>query len=305
MTLLITGAALLFIGIVSAVIGAFALSDERLLLKRRLTTSADDAVGGQLSVTLEDGILKQFESLVTPADEQERAKTRARLIRAGYRKPSAMRIYYASKAGLALGFLLVSVVVLALLRSSIPMPAALAILVIPPVLGNILPSFIVERNIQRRKEEAELGFPDTLDMLLVCIEVGLGVDQACRRVADQIGATYPVLAEELNVVNEELSAGKLRAAAFTDFADRLGVGDIKAFTTVLKQSDEFGVSIAETLRVYAADMRHKRVMRAEEKANLMPVKVAMGSIFFTVPPTMIIMAGPSMIMLLRAFGGHP
>jgi tight adherence protein C len=105
----------------------------------------------------------------------------------------------------------------------------------------------------------------------------------------------------LKVINEELLAGKERAHVFSDFADRLGVSDIKAFTTVLNQSDEFGVSVAEALRVYASEMRHKRVMRAEEKANLMPVKVAMGSVFFTIPPIMLIMAGPSLIMLIRAF----
>jgi tight adherence protein C len=110
-----------------------------------------------------------------------------------------------------------------------------------------------------------------------------------------------VLANEMKTINDELWAGKERARVFHDFADRLGVSDIKAFATVLKQSDEFGVSVADTLRVYASEMRNKRMMRAEEIANLMPVKVAMGSIFFTVPPTMVIIGGPALIMILRTF----
>src|SRR5262249_27942002 len=112
-----------------------------------------------------------------------------------------------------------------------------------------------------------------------------------------------VLAEELTVVNDELRAGKTRAAVFRDFADRLGVPDISAFAAVLRQSDEFGVSIADTLRVYAVELRNKRIMRAEEKANMMPIKLALGSIAFTIPPTMLIMAGPSVIMIVRTFSG--
>jgi tight adherence protein C len=122
-------------------------------------------------------------------------------------------------------------------------------------------------------------------------------------VTREIKVVNPVLADELGVVNDELYAGKSRAAVFRDFADRLQVPDISAFAAVLRQSDEFGVSIAETLRVYAAELRDKRVMRAEEKANLMPIKLALGSIAFTIPPTMLIMAGPSVIMILRTFSG--
>ncbi len=112
-----------------------------------------------------------------------------------------------------------------------------------------------------------------------------------------------VLSDELGVVNDELYAGKSRAAVFRDFADRLNVSDISAFAAVLRQSDEFGVSIADTLRVYSAELRSKRIMRAEEKANMMPVKLALGSILFTIPPTLLIMAGPSIIMIIRTFAG--
>lgn len=302
--LLLIGSVLLFAGIVVIVVGGVTFSEELRLLSRRLTVSQAAAVQSQvpeLRVTLEDGLLKRFDRIVTPKDEEERESIRRWLVRAGFRKASAMRIYYVCKAVFALGFALIAAIVAPLIAQRLPYPIVAAVLVLP-LLGYFLPSIWVELNVERRSEAAELGFPDTLDMLLVCIEAGQGIDQACRRVAQEIGTTSPVLAEELQVVNNELQAGKQRASVFHDFAERTGVADIKAFTTVLKQSDEYGVSIAETLRVYASEMRHKRVMRAEEKANLMPVKVAMGSIFFTVPPTMIIMAGPSLIMLLRAFG---
>src|SRR5262249_2049995 len=171
------------------------------------------------------------------------------------------------------------------------------------LMGYFMPSFWIERKIEYRRQDAELGFPDVLDMLLICMEAGNSLDQACRRVAREIVKVNKVLGDELGVVNDELYAGKTRAAVFRDFADRLAVPDISAFAAVLRQSDEFGVSIADTLRVYADELRNKRVMRAEEKANMMPIKLALGSIAFTVPPTLLIMAVPSSIMIVRTFAG--
>ncbi len=264
---------------------------------------SDPEAGTPFRIALDDGVLKRFDRLVTPQNEQERSNIRLRLLRAGYRRPSAVRVFYATRAALALGFAFVSLIAVPLLAERLPLALIGLFIFLPTTIGYLLPGLWIERQFQRRQEAAQLGFPDTLDMLLICIEAGQGIDQACRRVAREIHKSNPVLSEELKIVNDELWAGKERARVFRDFAERLGVPDIAAFATVLKQSDEFGVSIAETLRIYAAEMRNKRIMRAEEKANLMPVKVALGSILFTVPPTMLIMAGPSLIMMLRVFGG--
>lgn len=301
--LFLGGVSLLFIAIVTIVFeGAKFLRDRRLISRRMSSEGMAHAVdAGNLSVTFDEGVLARFDKLVTPGDDAERSKTHQRLVRAGYRRPAAMRVYFLYKAGCALLFGIVAAMAAPAFAGSIPLALVLPIIIAAAFFGNMLPNIWVERQIQRRQEAAELGFPDVLDMLLVCIEAGLGIDQALKRVSAQIGSKSPVLAQELKVINEELLAGKERAHVFSDFADRLGVSDIKAFTTVLNQSDEFGVSVAEALRVYASEMRHKRVMRAEEKANLMPVKVAMGSVFFTIPPIMLIMAGPSLIMLIRAF----
>jgi len=301
--LFLAGLSLLFIAIVVIAISASMYSDDRQQVARRLSSGeiAGPAPAPNLRLRLDDGYLARFDSIVTPSDQVEREKVRRRLIQAGYRRPSLMRVYFLYKAGLALLFGVGAAIVIFIFATSVPLALALPMVVGAAFVGNVLPYIWVERQIQRRQEAAELGFPDVLDMLLVCIEAGLGIDQAYRRVAEQIGGKSPVLAEELRIVNDELLAGKERWRVFSDFSDRLGVSDIKAFTTVLRQSDEFGVSIAEALRVYAGEMRHKRVMRAEEKANLMPVKVAMASVVFTIPPILLIMAGPSLIMLIRAF----
>ena len=145
----------------------------------------------------------------------------------------------------------------------------------------------------------EKAFPVALDLLLVCIEAGHGLDQALARVARELKVSAPLLADELNLVVHQLRAGKERARVLHDFAERTNVEDIAAFVTVMKQSDSYGVSIADTLRVYASEMRHKRFMRAEEKANMMPIKLALGAIMFTIPPSIIVMIGPSIITVVR------
>lgn len=296
----------LFAAVMLVVVGVDAFIADRRNMSRRLAVPGEIAPttdgGDQARVVVRDDVLKRFADFVTPKDADELAAARKRLVRAGYRSPAAVRVYNTAKPVLGLAFAIGALLFSTLLGKSVTPPIQLLITMTAGMIGFFLPFLWVERLVERRREEAEAAFPDMLDMLLICIEAGSGIDHATRRVASEVAGVSPVLAEELAVVNNELWAGKQRASVFRDFADRLGVADIRAFATVLKQSDEFGVSIAEALRVYASDMRLKRVMRAEEKANTMPVKVALGSILFTVPPTMIIMAGPSFVTLMRVFG---
>jgi len=302
---LIIGGVVLWLAIFAIIYGVRLFADERSTLSRRLTTSHEfegsNVLEPAIRVSLDDGFLKRFEKVVTPQNPEERSQIQQRLILAGYRNPSAMRLFYFSRAVLTIGMVVAAAIVVPIIAQGLPLIFNLSLIIVPAIFGYLAPAFWLDRVTSLRKQEAELAFPDVLDMLLICLEAGQSIDQACRRVAGEIGAKSMVLANEMNAINDELWAGKDRARVFHDFADRLGVSDIKAFATVLKQSDEFGVSVAETLRVYASEMRNKRMMKAEEKANLMPVKVAMGSIFFTVPPTMIIIGGPALIMIVRTF----
>ena len=303
----VLGGALLFVAVILLVMGVSTLVEERQLFGSRLAlgrqTAADAKPTKIATLSLDDGLLKQFDRVVSPSNIKELAAIRRRLIRAGYRGHAASRVYFAAKAGLSLALAFISAIVLLLGGFGLdPMIIGL-IVMFSALVGYMLPSFWIERKIEYRKQEAEYGFPDMLDMLLVCIESGNSIDQGCRRVAKEIGSVNQVLSEELTVAIDELRAGKDRAMVFRDFAERLAVPDIAAFATVLRQSDEFGVSIADTLRVYASEMRNKRVVRAEAKANLMPLQLAIGTLVFTVPPAMLIMAGPSVINILRAFQG--
>jgi tight adherence protein C len=140
-------------------------------------------------------------------------------------------------------------------------------------------------------------------MMLVCVEAGQSLDQSILRVSKEIRAGYPALADEFELVSQEVKAGKDRIAVLKGFAERAGVADVSSFVTVLIQSASFGTSIAEALRVYAAEMRDKRVMRAEEKANVLPTKLTLGTMLFTVPPLMIILIGPSVYGIAKTLGG--
>jgi len=154
-----------------------------------------------------------------------------------------------------------------------------------------------------RQDAIMSGFPDALDLLLVCVEAGQSLDQSIIRVSEEIEASYPDLAEELSMVAHEMKAGKDKPSVLKEFADRCDVADISSFVTVLIQSAAFGTSIAEALRVYAAEMRDKRVMRAEEKANVLPTKLTVGTMMFCVPPLLIILIGPSLFGISQSLGG--
>jgi tight adherence protein C len=308
-TYLIVSCGLLFVAVVVLVMAANGIIADRRRLARRLESPLEyhaRAIDAPPKITLEDDLLQKFSRFMTPSDEKENNETRARLMRAGYRRTSAVRVFHLARAVFGLSYAVFGAIAVPFAAGPLPLPILLLLIIFAFLFGFLVPSLWVDWRIGRRKQMAEEGFPDTLDLLLVCIEAGQGFDQAARRIARELKTHNSVLAEEFTIMNDELFAGKERVQVFRDLARRLAVSDITAFVTVLRQSDEFGVSIAEAIRVYAADMRHKRVMRAEEKANMMPLKLALASMFFTVPPTMLIMVGPSLLMIMRAFtlGGH-
>jgi tight adherence protein C len=250
----------------------------------------------------DDSLLRSFERFLTPDNEERTSKIRSKLLLAGYRNPSAVRIYFAVKWSVAIGGFTLAAIIFALTMDPKQplMPAVTTLMVI--MLAFFATDMWVERKIAYRKLAVEQAFPDALDLLLVCLEAGHGLDQAFGRVGQEIHASAPILAADMRLVVSQLRAGRDRERVMADFAWRSNVPDIASFVTVLRQADQFGVSIAETLRIYASEMRNKRFTRAEEKANMMPVKLALGAIMFTVPPTMIVLVGPSIVMIVREMG---
>lgn len=247
----------------------------------------------------DDSMLASFEKFLTPDNEERASRIRTKLLLAGYRNPSAVRIYFLTKWSIAVtGFALATIIFSMTMDPAKPaLPAAMVLLVV--TISFFATDMWIERRISYRRLGVEAAFPDAIDLMLVCLEAGHGLDQAISRVANEITKSAPILSAELKLVVAQLRAGRDRERVLTDFAWRTGVPDVGSFVTVLRQSDQFGVSIADTLRIYAGDMRNKRFMRAETKANMMPVKLALGAILFTVPPTLIVLIGPSVVMIVR------
>ena len=166
-------------------------------------------------------------------------------------------------------------------------------ILLPGGIGYYLPHYWIERRRQIRQQELQDGFPDALDLMLICVESGQTLDHTLMRVANEIEKSYPTLSEELTIITNEVRAGKDRPQVLRDFAERASIADIKAFVTVLIQSAKFGTTIGDALRVFSSEMRDKRVMRAEEKANTLPTKMTLVTMLFTVPPLLVILVGPS------------
>ena len=239
--------------------------------------------------------LDRFADFLEPQNEEELSAARMMLLRAGYRSKSSVRTFHFAQFALGLGFLTLGVLyaVISSTTGEVGSQQLILSIVIPGGIGYYLPKYWVNRRVQERETNITEGFPDSLDMLLVCVEAGQSLEQAILRVSKELRAGYPALADELELVSHELKAGKDKVSVLKDFGERAGVADVASFVTVLIQSATFGTSIAEALRVYASEMRDKRVMRAEEKANVLPTKLTLGTMMFTVPPLMIILIGPS------------
>ncbi|MEM9209992.1 MAG: type II secretion system F family protein [Pseudomonadota bacterium] len=247
--------------------------------------------------------LDRFAQYLEPTDQKEFSATQLKLVQAGYRSKNAVRTFHASKLifGVA-GLLIGTVWVLLFENDSENVQKVVLIIGGLGFAGYYLPSYWIDKRRDQRQIEIQDGFPDALDLLLICVEAGQSLDQSIQKVAREIRHGYPVLAEEFTIIANETYAGKDRATVLRDLSERTGVNDIKAFVTVLVQSATFGTPIGEALRVYAAEMRDKRVTKAEEKANTLPTKMTLATMMFTVPPLLVILIGPSMYSIYLYLG---
>ncbi|WP_372613744.1 type II secretion system F family protein [Aquicoccus sp.] len=239
--------------------------------------------------------LEKYASFLEPKSEEELAGIKLKLLQAGYRDRDAVRYFHFAQFALGILFLFLGVAYFVTFKSGAEATTQQTILYIlgPGAAGYLLPKYWVNKRQGARQEEITNGFPDALDMMLVCVEAGQSLDQAIIRVAREIRPSFPALADEFEIVALEMKAGKDKATVFNDLAERCGVQDVSSFTTVLVQSQAFGTPISDALRVFASEMRDKRVMRAEEAANKLPTKMTLATMLLTVPPLLIILVGPS------------
>lgn len=244
---------------------------------------------------LVNGIEKAGLSLVDTRGDALRQK----LVAAGYKAPYAPRLYTLVRLLLVIG-LPVTLVGAMWATGSVPSIFKLYVaVVISALAGLYLPSVFIAAKADRRQREIVNGFPDALDLMLVCVEAGLGMDAAFARVGMEMTDSHPRLAEQFGAVVLELRAGRSHEDALRRMADRAGVDEIRAFATLLIQSSKLGSSIAQTLRVYAAEMRERRRMRAEEKAHRLPVLLSVPLVGCMLPVMIGVLMLPAVIRVIR------
>ncbi|MFN3453000.1 MAG: type II secretion system F family protein [Sphingorhabdus sp.] len=224
---------------------------------------------------------------------------RARLIAAGYNSPLAPKLFTAIRLGMLV--LLPAIFVgLIFLGGSEVSPFKLYLFsVLLAVFGLYAPNLFISAKADRRREAIVNGFPDSLDLMLVCVEAGLGMEAAFDRVGREMLNSHPLVARMLSIVTLELRAGSTREEALRNMASRTQVTEIRSFATLLIQSDKLGSSIGETLRVYASEMREKRRMRAEEKAHRLPVLLSVPLVACMLPVMIGVLMLPAIIRVLR------
>jgi tight adherence protein C len=303
---------LALLGLVFVIVMAVVMLASNAIARRAATRARLDEVKGQQSVLgqsaslrgdtlykgwhkLTDFIEKSGISLVDSKGES----LRARLVAAGYHSPLAPKLFTASR--LFLLFVLPALFVGSIwFGNSQVSPLKLYLFgVLLAIFGMYAPNLFISAKADRRREAIVNGFPDSLDLMLVCVEAGLGMEAAFDRVGREMLHSHPLVAQMLSIVTLELRAGSSREEALRNMAERTQVTEIRSFSTLLIQSDKLGSSIGDTLRVYATEMREKRRMRAEEKAHRLPVLLSVPLVACMLPVMIGVLMLPAVIRVIR------
>lgn len=228
------------------------------------------------------------------SDSQDMKVLRKRLVIAGIYDPRGVAYFFLARTVLAVGFAILAILFAPGDGSSVYWMIVGA----AGVSGYVGPSLYLDRRIAARKDEHRSGFPDFMDLLVVCADAGLSMEAALDRVGRELGDTYPSLTANIHMANLEIRAGRPMTEALEHLADRLGLEEARSFATLIQQSDELGSSITEALRIYSDDMRHKRLSRAEEKAYALPAKLSLPMMICIFPVLFVVILLPVAVRLI-------
>lgn len=288
---------MLFVSIaVAAAAGAWLLTDPQLLQQRLSTVALKPSLAGPGQSLLGEKLpptVKRVRSFV-PKSPKAMNRIERRMASAGYYGPWPATLF-------AVAELAMPALVFGLIVFTFGAGTALIFALIAALIAFYIPNLWLGRAINARRREIQNGLPDAIDLLIVCIESGSGIDQALNRVAEELALPYPALARELELISSETRAGKPRMEAFRNFADRTKVEDVRSLVAMLIQTDRFGTSLGLALRTHAETSRTKRRQRAEEKAAKLGVKLLFPLVFCLFPAFYLIVLGPSMLRIFREF----
>jgi tight adherence protein C len=293
-TFLIFGLVFLFV----AVVGFF-VSNQQAVRNRLAAVISPQAKQTSLLGSFQQsgvsfrGIVEQFER-VLPKSQKEVSVVQLRLTRAGYRGPSAMKIFYGTKV--LLPICLCAVVLISGLGQS-----SFFIYIASLGLGFLIPDFWLGRLIKKRQAKIRRGLPDVLDLLVICIEAGLSLDQAVIRSSQELAMAHPAICDELSIVVLEQRAGRVRTEAWKNLSQRTDVDVVRSLVSVLVQSESFGTSVARTLRTHADTLRTQRIQKIEEQAAKTTVKLIFPLVLFIFPSLFVVVLGPAAITMMESF----
>jgi len=240
------------------------------------------------------GVVEHFEKIL-PKSQNEVSVAQQRLIRAGYRSDNAVRMFYGAKVICPVVLLLLSWVTGAIHLG------AFFILALAGGVGYLAPDFWLGRQISNRQKAIKKGLPDVLDLLVICVEAGLSLDQATARTAQELNKAQPELSDELGIVALEQRAGRARSDAWKHLAERTDVEEVRNLVSMLVQAEQFGTSIGKTLRVHSDTLRTKRVQEVEEKAAKLSVKLLFPLVLFIFPSLFVVVLGPAVMVMIESF----
>jgi len=243
--------------------------------------------------------IRSLGSLAKPKDETELSHLKKTFLRAGIRNEKASMTFFGAKVFLGILFPALFSMVKMTILGPIPSIFSLLILFVLAVFGFYLPGIWLRMRVTRRKEQMTEGLPEALDMMVVCVEAGMGLDAAINRVGEEIALSNKVVGEEFRLLSLELKVGKQRKDALRSLAMRTDLEDVNSLVTLLVQTEKFGTSIGQSLRVHSDSMRVKRQQRAEEIAAKLPVKLLFPLIVFIFPALFVVILGPAVIRFIR------
>lgn len=236
-----------------------------------------------------------------PKDQDSLDQTKLNLIRAGLRGPNAVQAFHGAKAALMLIPPSLFLAVAWLLPQAVSLPLIAVGALALACLGTLLPGLWLSRRVAKRTLALLCELPDALDLLVVCVESGMGLDQAIHRVSEELRESGPVICAELRTMTLEMRAGRQRQQALKDLAERTGIEDVRSLVTLLVQADTFGISVARTLRVYSETLRTGRFQRAEETAAKLPTKLMFPLVLCIFPVLFVVLIGPAVLQLSHVF----
>jgi tight adherence protein C len=290
--------ALIFLTVTLALVGLYLwLAPTR--AEQRLQAIAQPEGKSQWTETVVK-LVGPFAQFSLPTHDADASPLRVRLLNAGIRNAEAQLLYFGAKTLLPLGMAALAFVPLR--AAGYEGMSLLLILVSLALAGCYLPNLLLWRMAKGRQREIFENFPDAADLMLVCVEAGLGLDAGLVKVTDEIRIKSPALADELHWTNLEMRAGGTRAKSLRNLATRTGVEEIGTFATMLTQADKFGTSIGDSLRVFSDDLRHKRQVRAEELAAKVPTKMLFPLVVCIFPSITMVILGPAAIQVIRTIG---